>query len=64
MSIKTARMLKNMTQKELAQRLKISRTTVSMWESGESLPRADRLSELSRILDCGVEELLKRNESA
>lgn len=51
-----------MTQIELADKLSISRTTISMWETGDSLPRADKLLQLAKILDCTVDELLNKHE--
>ena len=57
MSIKSARESKRLTQKALAQLIGVSRTTVSMWESGEVYPRADKLPELARILGCSIDEL-------
>lgn len=55
--IKTARMSKAMTQKQLADVMGVKRTTVSMWESGASLPSADKLPKLARVLGCTIDEL-------
>lgn len=63
MGVKEIRELRNMTQAELAEALGISRTTVSMWETGDSLPRADKLPLLAKILDCTVDELLREEVS-
>jgi transcriptional regulator with XRE-family HTH domain len=52
----------NLTQDELAERLKISRTTVTMWETGEAMPRADKLPELAKILGCTIDDLFKSEE--
>ena len=57
--LKRIRMQKNMTQVELAEMLGISRTAVSMWETGEALPRAETLKRLAKILGCTIDELLK-----
>lgn len=62
MNIRTARESKNMTQDELASRLNVSRTTVSMWETGDAMPRADKLPELARALDCKIDDLFTRKE--
>lgn len=64
MNIKRLRVSKNLTQEELASKLKINRTTVAMWESGESLPRAKTLIELARIFDCTVDEILREEKEA
>ena len=57
--LKRIRMQKNITQVELAEMLGISRTAVSMWETGEALPRAETLKRLAKILGCTIDELLK-----
>ena len=58
MDIKTARESKNMTQEQLANVLKVSRSTVAMWESNTVKPRANTLIELSKLFSCSVDELL------
>ena len=57
--IKELRIQKGFTQTEIAKKLKIDKSTVSKWETGESLPRADKLFKLAKILNCTVDELLK-----
>lgn len=57
MSIKTVRESKNLTQQYIANELGISRTSVAMWETGEAMPRADKLPELAKILGCTIDEL-------
>lgn len=59
LKIKEIRESKNMTQEELAEKLDIRRTTISMWETGESLPRTATLIKLAEVLDCSVGELLE-----
>ena len=51
-----------MTQEALADKLDIERTTVSKWEIGAALPRADKLIQLSKIFNCSVDELLTKTE--
>lgn len=62
MSFKTARLLAKLTQEQVAAALNLSRTTVSMWESGESLPRASMLPALASILGCSIDDLFQDNE--
>jgi transcriptional regulator with XRE-family HTH domain len=50
-------MSKAMTQQQLADVMGVKRTTVSMWESGASLPSADKLPKLARVLGCTIDEL-------
>lgn len=59
MSIKKKREERGVTQNELAERLNISRTTVAMWETGNSMPRAETLMQLAKIFNCTVDELLR-----
>ena len=59
MKIKEKRESMNMTQEELAEKLNIGRSTISMWETGESLPRTATLIKLAEVLDCSVGELLE-----
>ena len=48
-----------LTQKELADKLKVDRSTVTKWELGQSFPKTKVLIELSKIFGCTVDELLK-----
>lgn len=49
---------KNMTQKELADKLNISDKTISKWERGLGYPDISLINELSEILNIDVEKLL------
>lgn len=64
MSIASRRQSKGLTQQNLADELKINRSTVAMWEAGESFPRADKLPILARILGCTINDLFEDNEKA
>lgn len=64
MSIASRRQSKGLTQQNLADELKINRSTVAMWEAGESFPRADKLPILARILGCTINDLFEDNENA
>ena len=37
-------------------------STVAMWESGENVPRADKLPDLARVLGCTVDDLFRDSE--
>lgn len=50
---------KNLTQKELADKLYVSDKTVSKWERGLSIPQVSLLIPMADILDVTVTELLK-----
>jgi transcriptional regulator with XRE-family HTH domain len=48
---------KNMTQKEVADAMKISDKTISKWERGLGCPDVSLLSELSHILGVNIEKI-------
>ncbi len=60
MNIKSLRLSKKMTQTELANALNIERTTVSMWETGNSKPRYDMLIKLSKLFNCSIDDLIDK----
>ncbi len=62
-ALRNLRKQQNMTQDELAEKLGIGRTTVAMWELGESMPKSKTLRLLSEILNCTVDELLKKDKT-
>ena len=53
-----------MNQSEFSNLLGVERSTISKWETGKSLPRAELLPKIAQILNCSVDELLRgdRNE--
>ncbi len=57
-NIRAIRKEKGLTQKDMATSLNVQQSTVSMWETGESKPRADMLIAIAKYLDCTVDELL------
>lgn len=57
--ISRKRKLKNLTQKELANKLHITDKAVSKWDRGVSLPDISVLIPLSEILNVGLYDLLK-----
>ena len=58
MSILSARTKAGLTQADIARELNVTAAAVSTWESGRSLPRAERLRDIARICHCTVDELL------
>lgn len=47
-----------MTQEQLADKLSVTRQTVSKWKNNMSVPDADILSEMADVFDVSVSELL------
>lgn len=56
-AIKALRERAGLTQKQLGELLGLGQSTVAMWETDESKPRADKLPELARVLGCTIEDL-------
>ena len=61
-NLKPIRQNKGFTQEDLANRLHVTRQTISKWEKGYSVPDADLLSKLAEELDVSVSELLGKDE--
>ena len=49
----------DMTQEDIAEKLNVSRQTVSKWESDESTPSMDKLFELCDFFSCTLDQLLR-----
>lgn len=56
--LKEIRISKGMTQTDIAEMLNVRQATVSLWESGISMPRADMLIKLAKLLNCTIDDLL------
>lgn len=56
--IQKLRNSKNWTQEQLAEKLYISRTAVSKWESGKGYPNIDSLKDIAKIFDITIDDLL------
>lgn len=56
-NIKKLRIKKNLTQKELANKLFICRQSISKWEKGLSYPQVTIINDLIKVLECTYEEL-------
>lgn len=57
-NIKNLRLSNNMTQEKLAEKLSVTRQTVSCWENGKSEPDIDTLMKISTIFDIDMNTLL------
>ena len=53
------RKIKRWSQEELAEKLEVSRQTVSKWEVGKAIPELDKLIKLSEVFGITVDELVK-----
>ena len=48
----------NLTQEELAQKLFVSRTAISKWETGRGMPSMESLQLISKYFDISLDLLL------
>lgn len=60
--IVTLRKAKNLTQEELAEKLNVSRQSVSKWESAQAVPELDKIVAMSAVFDVTTDYLLKSSE--
>lgn len=51
-----------LSQEELGYKLNVTRQTVSKWELGQTTPEMDKLSELSKIFNVSVDELISESD--
>ncbi|MBO5376589.1 MAG: helix-turn-helix transcriptional regulator [Bacilli bacterium] len=51
----------NMSQETLAEKLDVSRQSISKWENGNAYPEMNRIIELCKIFRCNINELINEN---
>ncbi|MBQ8040369.1 MAG: helix-turn-helix transcriptional regulator [Lachnospiraceae bacterium] len=56
------RKLKGFTQEEIAEKMQVSRQSVSKWENGEAVPELAKIIKLADILDVSLDILCGREE--
>jgi repressor LexA len=59
-AIKHLRAKKNISQKELADKLNVSRSTISMWETGASQPDNENILKMAEIFNVSVDVIFGR----
>ena len=57
------RKFKGMSQEELAHKLLVSRQTISLWETNQTLPTIDNFLRLKEIFGVSVDRILSAEES-
>lgn len=62
MNFKIMRLRAGLTQQDVAEKLDVDRSSVAKWETGEAMPRADKLPQIAVLLNCTVDELLVDNK--
>ena len=58
----TLRKAKDFTQEQLAEKLDVSRQSVSKWESGQATPELEKIVAISAIFDVTMDYLLKTSK--
>lgn len=61
MKIKELRIAAGLTQAELAKKLNVDQSAVSLWEAGKTQPLRKIRKELAATLGCTVDELMREN---
>lgn len=61
--LKEARLKKNMTQEEVAEKIFVSRQSISNWENNKTYPDIGNVIALSDLYDVSLDELLKGSEN-
>ena len=56
--LKVARVAKDLTMQQLADKLNVSRQAISAWEKKESIPSVSKIMELHRVLDISLDDLM------
>ena len=62
-NLKKLRKERGLSQEELADRLSVSRQSISKWESSQAYPEMDKLLQLCSIFNIKIDELLNQNIS-
>lgn len=62
-NLRKQRTLAGLSQESLADRMSVSRQTISKWENGDSHPSTKHIFMLSEILECDIEALINPTNS-
>ena len=57
-NLKLIRKNKKMSQEQLAEKMNVSRQSVSKWETGEAYPEMNNILELCKIFNCKINDLV------
>ena len=57
----TLRKKKGLSQEELAEKLGVSRQSVSKWESNNTYPETDKIVQICNIFECTMDDLINDN---
>ena len=62
-NLKLFRKKKNMSQEDLADKVNVSRQSVSKWETGDAYPEMNNILELCKIFNCKINDLVHTDMS-
>ena len=62
-NLKSIRKSKKMSQEDLAEKVNVSRQSVSKWETGEAYPEMNNILELCKIFNCKINDLVHKDMS-
>ena len=62
-NLKIIRKNKKMSQEQLAEKVNVSRQSVSKWENGEAYPEMNNILELCKIFNCKINDLIHNDMS-
>lgn len=62
-SLKNIRLDNNLTQDDFAEKLGVTRQTVSSWENGKSYPVIENIIKISEIFNISLDNMLKEYQS-
>ena len=60
-NLRNLRKSKNISQEKLAEKVNVSRQSVSKWETGEAYPEMNNILDLCKILHCNINDLVNDN---
>lgn len=60
-NLKRIRKDNNLSQEQLAEKLSVSRQSVSKWESGQAYPEMDKVIQLCKMFDLNIDDLLNQD---
>lgn len=63
-NISFLRKQKKFTQEQFAERMSVTRQTVSRWEADEVVPELNKLVEMCSVFSCNLDELVRENMSS
>ena len=62
-NLKKIRKDNDLSQEQLAEKLNVSRQSVSKWESGQSYPEMDKVIQICNLFNLNINELINENIS-